>query len=223
MGGTATIQAGTIRVASTRAASVQAEALFPVDVVDRPIRRLGPDATHLPDLLTLEQQRRLVAGARSWAGQQITARGATLRRHVTEVPDWVIDIARGALRRGLPSSTESEPDPDEWTPDSALVTHLAPGAALRVHRPKGTGPVVILSIGDSGEFRLGNTQTPTRPYRTVLLESGDAFVYGGVARSSFIGMPRTRPGTAPDWCGLTEGRIDIALTTISRAGDRAAD
>jgi len=195
-------------------ATIQLEALFPVDVVDRPIRRVAPDATHVPDLLTLEQQRRLVAGARSWPGQEITARGATLRRHVTAVPEWVVDLARAALGRGLPSTGEPDLDPDGWTPDSALITELAPGAALRLHRPKGSGPMVILSVGDAGEFRLGNTQAPTRPYRNVLLESGDVFVYGGVARASFVGMPRIRPGTAPDWCGLTEGRIDIALTRL---------
>ncbi len=192
----------------------QLEALFPVDAVDRQVRRVGPDATHVPDLLTLEDQRRLAAGSKSWPGQQITARGATLRRHVTELPDWLVDLARTALGHALPTTGDPHPDPDDWTPDSALVTHLAPGTFLRLHRPKGSGPVVILSVGDAGEFRLGNTQTPTRPYRNVLLESGDAFVYGGVARSSFVGMPRTRPGTAPDWCGLTEGRIDIAVTTL---------
>ncbi|QGF23801.1 alpha-ketoglutarate-dependent dioxygenase AlkB [Raineyella fluvialis] len=196
-------------------ATIQLEALFPVDVVDRPVRRVGPDATHVPDLLSLEDQRRLVAGSRAWPGQQITARGATLRRHVSEVPDWVVDIARTALGHGLPSPGEPDLDPATWTPNSALVTHLEPGAFLRVHRQQGTGPVVILSLGDSGEFRLGNTQAPTRPYRNVLLESGDAFVYGGIARASFVGMPRTRPHTAPDWCGLTEGRIDIALTTLA--------
>ncbi|MEA5153991.1 alpha-ketoglutarate-dependent dioxygenase AlkB [Raineyella sp.] len=193
----------------------QLEALFPVDVVERPVRRVGPDATHVPDLLTLEDQRRLVAGSRSWPGQQITARGATRRRHVTELPDWLVDLARTALGHALPTAGHAGLDPEHWTPDSALVTHLAPGTFLRLHRPKGTGPVVILSVGDAGEFRLGNTQTPTRPYRNVLLESGDAFVYGGVARASFVGMPRTRPHTAPDWCGLTEGRIDIAVTTLA--------
>lgn len=189
------------------------EALFPLELVERSMRRVAPGATHLPDHLTLEQQRRLAAGSLTWPGQQVTSRGATLRRHVTSLPAWVADLAREALGRALPAAGLSDVDPDAWHPDSALVTHFGPGTALRMHQVKGgDAPVVVLSVGDTGQFRLGNTQSAARPHRHVLLESGDAFVFGGVARASFIGVTRIRPGTAPDWCGLAEGRISIALT-----------
>ena len=189
------------------------EALFSLELVERSVRRVAPGATHVPDFLSLEQQRRLVAGCQTWPGQQITSRGATLRRHVTSVPDWVADLGREALGQGLGPAGITAVDPDDWHPDSALVTH-ALGSSLRMHQVTsgGDAPVVVLSIGDAGQFRLGIMQSAARPHRNVLLESGDAFVLGGVARASFIGVTRLRPGTAPDWCGLTEGRISIALT-----------
>ena len=188
------------------------EALFPLELVERSVRRVAPGATHVPDFLSLEQQRRLAAGCLTWPGQQITSRGATLRRHVTCVPEWVADLGREALGRGVRAAGITNTDPEDWDPDSALVTHFAPGSSLRMHQVKGgDAPVVVLSIGDAGQFRLGTTQSAARPHRNVLLESGDALVYGAVARASFIGVTRIRPGTAPDWCGLTEGRISIAL------------
>lgn len=196
-----------------RRVTTSAEGLFPIDLVERPVRRVAPGAAHVPDFLTLEQQRRLAAECRTWAGQQITSRGASLRRQVTTVPEWVTHLAREALRRGLMTAGLTLADQAPWTPDSALVTHCAPGSILRPHRIQGGGaPVVVLSVGDAGQFRLGNTESPTRPYRNILLESGDAFVYGGVARTSFVGITKIRPGTSPDWCGLTEGRIGVALT-----------
>ena len=188
------------------------EALFPLELVERSVRRVAPGATHVPDFLSFVQQRRLAAGCLTWPGQQITSRGATLRRHVTSVPEWVADLGREALGRGGRTAGFTDTDPDDWNPDSALVTHFAPGTALRMHQVTGgDAPVVVLSIGDAGQFRLGTTQSAARPHRNVLLESGDALVYGAVARASFIGVTRIRPGTAPDWCGLTEGRISIAL------------
>lgn len=195
------------------------EALFPIELVERTVRRLGPGSAHVPEALTLEQQRRLVAGCRDWSGQAITARGANSRHQVTTLPSWVADLSREVLGRAARTagSDDSEHDdwaPEGWEPDNALVTYLAPGSGLRMHRVAGgPAPVVVLSIGDACRFRLGNTVSAARPHRDVLLESGDALVYGGAARASFIGVPGIRPGTAPEWCGLAEGRLGIALTT----------
>lgn len=199
------------------------EALFPLELVERTIRRIGPGAAHVPDALTLEQQRRLVAGCREWPGQEVTGYGAGVRRHVTSTPDWVGAIGRDVLGRAMRTAELTGPEPDDptpgdWRPEGALVAHLATGAGMRMHQVQGgRAPVVVLSIGDACRFRLGNTRTPTRPYRDVLLESGDALVFGGPARASFIGAPALRPGTAPDWCGPTEGWLGLALTADWRS------
>lgn len=194
------------------------EALFPMELVERTVRNLGPGSVHVPEALTLEQQRRLVAGCRDWSGQEITARGATSRRHVTTLPDWVASLGREVLGRARRTAGPDPAGQDDWTPedrepDSALVTYLAPGNGLRMHQVEGgPAPVVVLSIGDACRFRLGNTLSAARPHRDVLLESGDALVYGGAARASFVGVPGIRPGTSPEWCGLAEGWLGIALT-----------
>jgi DNA oxidative demethylase len=44
----------------------------------------------------------------------------------------------------------------------------------------------------------------------VLLESGDAFVFGGPARLRYHGVSRIVPGTAPPVLGLT-GRFNLTF------------
>jgi alkylated DNA repair protein (DNA oxidative demethylase) len=72
-------------------------------------------------------------------------------------------------------------------------------------------PVVSLSIGDSCLFRFGNTETRTRPYTDLTLSSGDLFVFGGPSRLAFHGIQKVYPGTAPEGCGLSTGRINITM------------
>lgn len=72
-------------------------------------------------------------------------------------------------------------------------------------------PVVSLSIGDACTFRFGNPDNRNRPYRDVVLESGDVFVFGGPSRLAYHGVTAIHPGTAPAGCGLAAGRINITL------------
>ena len=72
-------------------------------------------------------------------------------------------------------------------------------------------PVVSLSIGDACTFRFGNSDNRNRPYRDVVLESGDAFVFGGASRLAYHGVTAVHAGTAPAGCGLGAGRINITL------------
>jgi DNA alkylation damage repair protein AlkB len=57
-------------------------------------------------------------------------------------------------------------------------------------------PVVSLSIGDTAKFLFGGLRRRD-PVDTVLLESGDAFIFGGPARLRYHGVTRIMPGTAP--------------------------
>lgn len=75
---------------------------------------------------------------------------------------------------------------------------------------KSDAPVVSLSLGDTGVFRFGNTETRTRPYTDVDLRSGDLVVFGGASRLAYHGVPRVRPGTGPPELGLA-GRVNITL------------
>ena len=57
-------------------------------------------------------------------------------------------------------------------------------------------PVVSISIGDTARFLFGGVRRRD-PVESILLESGDAFVFGGPARLRYHGVSRIVPHTAP--------------------------
>jgi alkylated DNA repair dioxygenase AlkB len=70
-------------------------------------------------------------------------------------------------------------------------------------------PVVSVSIGDTARFLFGGLRRRD-PVATLLLESGDAFVFGGAARLRYHGVTRIIPGSAPDGLGF-EGRFNLTF------------
>ena len=70
-------------------------------------------------------------------------------------------------------------------------------------------PVVSLSIGDTARFLFGGTRRRD-PIATLMLESGDAFVFGGAARLRYHGVSRIVPRTAPAALDL-DGRINLTF------------
>ncbi|MFB7474349.1 alpha-ketoglutarate-dependent dioxygenase AlkB [Kitasatospora sp. NPDC056184] len=100
-----------------------------------------------------------------------------------------------------------------YAPDIAIVNHYPHGARMGLHQDRderADAPVVSLSLGDTCVFRLGNTETRTRPWTDLELRSGDLLVFGGPARFAYHGVTRTLPGTADPALGLT-GRLNITL------------
>jgi len=70
-------------------------------------------------------------------------------------------------------------------------------------------PVVSISLGDAARFLFGGVRRRD-PVDTLLLESGDAFVFGGAARLRYHGVSRILPATAPPELGLT-GRYNLTF------------
>jgi alkylated DNA repair protein (DNA oxidative demethylase) len=70
-------------------------------------------------------------------------------------------------------------------------------------------PVVSVSLGDTARFLFGGLRRK-EPIEARLLESGDAFVFGGPARLRYHGVSRIVPGTAPPELGLT-GRFNLTF------------
>jgi DNA oxidative demethylase len=68
---------------------------------------------------------------------------------------------------------------------------------------------VSLSIGDTARFLFGGLRR-REPVETILLESGDAFVFGGAARLRYHGVTRILPGTAPAALRL-DGRFNLTF------------
>ncbi|MER7753622.1 alpha-ketoglutarate-dependent dioxygenase AlkB [Kitasatospora sp. NPDC097643] len=100
-----------------------------------------------------------------------------------------------------------------YEPDIAIVNHYPHGAKMGLHQDRDErtdAPVVSLSLGDDCVFRLGNTETRTRPWTDLSLRSGDLLVFGGPARFAYHGVVRTLPGTAAPALGLV-GRLNITV------------
>ena len=70
-------------------------------------------------------------------------------------------------------------------------------------------PVVSVSIGDTARFLFGGVRRRD-PIETILLESGDAFVFGGAARLRYHGVSRILPDTAPPELGMS-GRFNLTF------------
>ena len=70
-------------------------------------------------------------------------------------------------------------------------------------------PVVSISLGDTARFLFGGARRRD-PVEALLLESGDAFVFGGPARLRYHGVSRILGGTAPPELGL-DGRFNLTF------------
>jgi alkylated DNA repair protein (DNA oxidative demethylase) len=70
-------------------------------------------------------------------------------------------------------------------------------------------PVVSVSLGETARFLFGGLRRRD-PVQSVLLESGDAFVFGGPARLRYHGVSRISPGTAAPELSL-QGRVNLTF------------
>jgi alkylated DNA repair protein (DNA oxidative demethylase) len=100
-------------------------------------------------------------------------------------------------------------------PDCCLVNHYTASARMGLHRDADekdfSWPVLSISLGDPGVFRVGGTSRKD-PTATVLLESGDVVVFGGAARLAYHGIDRIRFGASRL---LPEGgRINLTLRVV---------
>jgi alkylated DNA repair protein (DNA oxidative demethylase) len=209
-------------------------------LLPRPRTRLAPGAVHVPDWLSPEQRRELVTACRTWASGPVPIRHTRLPRggvmsvqtvcvgwhwrpyaysrtapdvngaRVAAFPDWLAELGRRAVAEAYEDPAAGE----AYRPDTALVNFYDGDATMGMHQDKderSSAPVVSLSIGDTCVFRFGNTETRTKPYTDVELESGDLFVFGGPSRFAYHGVPKVRPGTGDPACGLASGRLNLTL------------
>ncbi len=104
-----------------------------------------------------------------------------------------------------------------FVPDMAIVNWYNEASKMGLHQDKDESPesiasgapIVSFSIGDGARFLFGGL-TRREPIEKILLESGDAFVFGGPARLRYHGVSRILPGTAPE--GLPfEGRLNLTF------------
>ena len=104
----------------------------------------------------------------------------------------------------------------ERAPDCCLVNFYAEGARMGLHQDRDEAdfsfPVLSVSLGDDGLFRIGNTE-PGGSTESLWLRSGDVVLMGGDARLVHHGVDRIRHGSSTL---LPEGgRINLTLRVVT--------
>jgi DNA oxidative demethylase len=200
---------------------------------------IGPGAVHLRQHLTMPAQRevrdlcvalvdgpvpayvpvvrgggqmhvRMLCLGRHWNGQ--TYRYESTRTDFDNLPAPGLPAPFRALARGIAAEAGMELDPDV-----CILNYYEGEGRMGLHQDKDESPesiaagvpVVSVSIGDTARFLFGGTRRK-EPVDAILLESGDAFVFGGPARLRYHGVSRILPATAPPELEMA-GRFNLTF------------
>jgi len=102
-------------------------------------------------------------------------------------------------------------------PDLCILNYYDAEGRMGLHQDKDETersiaagvPVVSVSLGDTARFLFGGLRR-REPVEARMLESGDAFVFGGPARLRYHGVSRIIPGTAPPGLDVI-GRFNLTF------------
>lgn len=164
--------------------------------------------------------------------QPVTARGQKMSVRMTAAGDfgWVSDKRGYRYERCHPETGVAWPPIPQvileiWSrfagaevraPECCLINFYRDGARMGLHQDRDeadlTQPVVSVSLGDDGLFRVGG---PHRggPTQSIWLASGDVAVLTGVGRMAYHGVDRIRAGSS----GLLRdgGRLNLTLRVVT--------
>jgi alkylated DNA repair protein (DNA oxidative demethylase) len=190
---------------------------------------------HYPGWLTAAEQALVVADLRRVVAQAplfspITPYGRPMSVRMTSAGrfGWVSD------RRGYRYS-ETHPAGQAWpaipdsilavwqavagsprSPECCLVNFYGAGAKMGLHQDRDEAdfshPVVSISLGDDGLFRIGN-DSRGGPTQSLWLRSGDVLVMGGAARLRHHGIDRIAAGTST--LLPQGGRLNLTLRVVT--------
>ena len=101
-------------------------------------------------------------------------------------------------------------------PECCLVNLYRETAKMSLHQDRSEAdfryPVVSVSLGDDGLFRIGNTSRGGKT-ESIWLNSGDVVVMGGDARLIYHGIDKTRPGSSRLLSG--GGRLNLTMRVVT--------
>ncbi|PFG61583.1 alkylated DNA repair protein (DNA oxidative demethylase) [Thioclava sp. ES.031] len=190
---------------------------------------------HYPGWLDLDEQKALIETLRGVVAQAplfspMTPYGKPMSVRMTSAGrfGWISD------RRGYRYS-ETHPDGQPWpeipqpildiweavagtprAPECCLINFYGEGAKMGMHQDRDEQdfdqPVVSVSLGDDGLFRIGN-RTRGGKTESLWLRSGDVMVMGGEARLLYHGIDRVKPGTSP--LMPKGGRINLTMRVVT--------
>jgi alkylated DNA repair protein (DNA oxidative demethylase) len=200
---------------------------------------IAPGAFHLHRYLPLDAQRALVDQCRALVdgavpayvpvvrgGGKMHVRMLCLGRHwngktytyeptrsdfddlpVPPLPENLRDLANGVARAaGMTLNA-----------DLCILNYYDGAGRMGLHQDKDESerslaaglPVVSISVGATARFLFGGRRRRD-PVAATLLESGDAFVFGGPARLRYHGVTCIMPGTAPKELEMS-GRFNLTF------------
>jgi alkylated DNA repair protein (DNA oxidative demethylase) len=120
------------------------------------------------------------------------------------IPDLLLELWRALARYPAP-------------PEACLVNYYAASAKMGLHQDKDeedfAAPVLSVSLGDTGIFRLGGCSRKD-PSQAFELNAGDVVVLGGGDRLAFHGIDRILTGTSdliPEG-----GRFNLTLRRVTK-------
>lgn len=149
--------------------------------------------------------RMTAAGRYGWITDRQGYRYAPLHPRGTpwpEIPEAALDIWRDLT--GL-----------ERMPECCLINYYGEGARMGLHQDKDEAsydwPVVSVSLGDDGLFRMGGTQRGGKT-QSIWLQSGDVVLMGGDARLAHHGVDRIRFGSST--LMPKGGRLNLTLRVV---------
>ena len=153
---------------------------------------------------------RMLCLGRHWNGQTYTYE--TTRSDFDNLPAPPLPAGFAQLARDIARSAGMTLDPD-----LCILNYYDADGRMGLHQDKDESepsiaaglPVVSVSLGDTARFLFGGLRRK-EPVEPRMLESGDAFVFGGPARLRFHGVSRVIPGTAPPELDLT-GRFNLTF------------
>ncbi len=153
---------------------------------------------------------RMLCLGRHWNGK--TYRYETHRSDFDHLPAPALPPDFAELARGIARSAGMT-----LAPDLCILNYYDADGRMGLHQDKDESepsiaaglPVVSISLGDTARFMFGGLRRKD-PVEARLLESGDAFVFGGPARLRFHGVSRIVPDTAPPDLGL-KGRFNLTF------------
>ena len=201
--------------------------------------RLAEGAVWLKGALSIDEQREMVVRCRAImdgpaggyvptvrGGGKMHVRMVCLGRHwnaltykyesarsdydnapVAPVPEqWVVMASRLAAEAGF-----------VFVPDLCIMNWYDADGRMGLHQDKDERPesiaaglpVVSVSLGDTARFLFGGLKRRDE-IESLLLESGDAFVFGGASRLRYHGVSRIVPRTAPPALGIA-GRFNLTF------------
>ena len=171
--------------------------------------------------------RGVVAAAPFFRPQMPSGKPMSVRMTAAGQYGWISDKGGYRYEENHPSGAPWPAIPQEvldiWTsltglerkPECCLINYYGAEAKMGLHQDRDEmnmqWPVVSVSLGDDGLFRMGNV---TRGGKTesIWLRSGDVVVMGGEARLAHHGVDRIRAGTSK--LLPKGGRLNLTLRVV---------